>query len=79
VDWINLAQDEDKWWTVVNVVMGSIKVAKFLDYLSTCQLIRMASLHDIWDKTFTKTQYLKLGQQHNCIPKQFVHFMSGDL
>ena len=55
MDWINLAQDEDRWWTVVNVVMGSIKVAKFLDYPSTCQLIRMASHHDIWNKTFTKT------------------------
>jgi hypothetical protein len=53
VDWIILAQDEDKWWTVVNVIMGSIKVAKFLDYPSNWHLIMMALLHDIWDKTFT--------------------------
>lgn len=23
VDWINVAQDRDKWWTLVNIVMNS--------------------------------------------------------
>jgi phenylalanine-4-hydroxylase len=38
MDWIELAQDRDKWWTLVNAVMnllGSIKCGEFLDYLST--------------------------------------------
>jgi hypothetical protein len=59
VDWIILAQDKDKWWTAVNVLLGSIKVAKFVDYPNNCQLFMMAFLHDIWDKTL---EYLKTGQ-----------------
>ena len=34
VDWINLAQDIGRWWTLVNAVMnllGSIKCGEFLD------------------------------------------------
>jgi hypothetical protein len=29
VDWINLGQDRDQWWTLMNAVSG-----KFIDYLS---------------------------------------------
>jgi hypothetical protein len=36
MDWIDLAQDRDRWWTVdtcvcVNEPLGSIKCAEFLD------------------------------------------------
>ena len=34
MDWIQLAQDMDRWWALVNAVMnlgGSIKCGEFLD------------------------------------------------
>jgi hypothetical protein len=34
MDWIELAQDRDRWWKLVNAVMkllGSIKRGEFLD------------------------------------------------
>ena len=31
MDWIDLAQDRDRWWAVVNDLWGSIKCRKFLD------------------------------------------------
>jgi hypothetical protein len=38
MDWINLAEDRDRWRALVIVVMnfGSIKCGEFLDYLRTC-------------------------------------------
>jgi hypothetical protein len=38
MDWIDLAQDTDRWLALVNAVMnlqGSIKCREFLDYLRT--------------------------------------------
>ena len=38
MDWINLAQDRDRWQALVNVVtdpLGSIKCVEFLDQLRT--------------------------------------------
>ena len=38
MDWINLAQDRDRWWGACecdNELLGSIKCGKFLDYLRT--------------------------------------------
>ena len=33
MDWIDLAQDRDRWRAVVHAVMGSVKFGKFLDRL----------------------------------------------
>jgi hypothetical protein len=38
IDWIDLTQDMDSWWALVNTVKkkkltGSIKCGEFLDYL----------------------------------------------
>jgi hypothetical protein len=37
MDWIEMAQDRDRWWALVNVVLsGSIKCGEFLEnYLKT--------------------------------------------
>ena len=38
MDWIELAQDRDRWWSLVNAVMNlrvSIKFGEFLDFLKT--------------------------------------------
>jgi len=39
MDWIELAQDRDRWGVLVNEVMnlrGSIKCWEFLDWLKNC-------------------------------------------
>jgi hypothetical protein len=35
MDWIDLAHDRDRWRTVVNEPLGSIKFGEFLYYLRT--------------------------------------------
>jgi hypothetical protein len=41
MDWIDLAQNRDKWQTLVNkVTSNSIKCRVFLDYLRNYQLLR---------------------------------------
>ena len=35
MDWIELAQYRDRWWTLVNEPSGSIKCGEFLDQLQT--------------------------------------------
>jgi hypothetical protein len=38
MDWINLAQNRERWWALCkygNVPLGSIKCGEFLDYLRT--------------------------------------------
>jgi hypothetical protein len=38
MDWIQLVQDRDRWWALVNavtIVLGSINCGEFLDYLQT--------------------------------------------
>ena len=38
MDWIDLAEDWDRWWALVNAVMnlrGSVKCGEFLDLLRT--------------------------------------------
>jgi len=29
--WIDLVQDKNRWWAIVNVVMGAIKCGEFVD------------------------------------------------
>jgi hypothetical protein len=39
MDWIDLAQNRDRWWALVNAVMetsGSINCGKFPDWPKTC-------------------------------------------
>jgi len=46
VDLINLAQERDRWWALVNAVLnlgGSIKCGEFLDYLKTGYLLKKDS------------------------------------
>ena len=46
VDLINLAQERDRWWALVNAILnlgGSIKCGEFLDYLKTGYLLKKDS------------------------------------
>jgi hypothetical protein len=39
IDWIDLGQDKDRWWAVVNAVMNlRIKCGRFIKWLRMCQL-----------------------------------------
>ena len=44
INWIDLAQDRDRWLVLVNVVINklsvSIECGEFLEQLRTCQLLR---------------------------------------
>jgi hypothetical protein len=35
MDWIELAQDRDRWWALVIEPSGSMKCGEFLDWLKT--------------------------------------------
>jgi hypothetical protein len=42
MNWIDVAQDRDRWWAVVTAVMNlqvPQKCGEFLDELRTCQLL----------------------------------------
>jgi hypothetical protein len=42
MDWIDLAQDTDRWWVLVNAVMNLrfSKYGEFIDWMRTCYLLR---------------------------------------
>jgi hypothetical protein len=46
MDWIELAQNRDRFWALVNAVMnlsGPTKCGEFLDYLQTGKLLKTDS------------------------------------
>jgi len=62
MDWIDLAQDRDRWRGLVNVVTylrGSVKCGEFLDWLRTGQLLKKESA--AWRKLVT-ARYIALYQ-----------------
>jgi hypothetical protein len=38
MDWLHLAQDRDKWQSLVSTVINFIKCGEFLDYLRNCSM-----------------------------------------
>ena len=51
MNWINLTQDWDRWWAVVNMVMnlgGSIKCGEFLDWLRKDWFLKENSVPWSW-------------------------------
>jgi hypothetical protein len=50
IDWIDLAQDNDQWWALVNTVMNlrfPQNVGKFLSSSTTGTCSRRAQLHEV--------------------------------
>ena len=54
MDWIQLAQDRDRWWALVNAAMNSssVKRREFIDQLRTGQLLKKDSAP--WSKYASK-------------------------
>jgi hypothetical protein len=50
MDWIGLAQDRDRWWTLVNVVMNLRAPQNAGNFLTSWELVsfsRRTLLHDV--------------------------------
>jgi hypothetical protein len=50
MDWIDLAQDRDQWWALVNTVMNlraPYNVKKFLSSCTTNDFSRRTQLHEV--------------------------------
>jgi hypothetical protein len=48
MDWIDLAQDREKWWVLVNKIMNrSIKCWEVLSSYATGGFTRRAQLHEV--------------------------------
>lgn len=43
--WIHLDEVRDKWWSHLNLEMGSIKCGEFMCRLRTCYILKNNSAH----------------------------------
>lgn len=45
MDWIHLDEDRDKWWSHLNMDMGSIECGEFMYRLKICYIFKSNSVH----------------------------------
>ena len=55
MDWIDLAQDRDRWWTLVGGIMNlrvPLNVGNFLTNLKPASFSERNMLHEVWSLEF---------------------------